>query len=130
VFLHIHDELTVGEVEDRFSSCFPYLAIRFYSQPHGRFEASDNRFRCRPGSRVRDIRKNHLAGAFEIKSWFTVSKVERALRERFGLNAQVFRCDGEGNLVQTTESDNLTLREQSELCYSLNEGNGNLEQDG
>jgi len=42
---------------------------------------------------IRDIRKNYYNGALEIKSWYTTARVEKDLKDIFGLNAQIFRWD-------------------------------------
>lgn len=115
MYLKIEDLMTVDEVEDRFNECFPYLKIAFYSKPHKKFEATDKQFRYHGRTRLEDIRTKHTNRAMEIKSWFTVGMIENQLKEEFGLNAQILRCDSDGNYIQTTLSDNLTLRQQSEL---------------
>lgn len=118
MYLHIDDNMTVEEVQERFSDCFPYLAIAFYSTGHKRFAPSDKRYQYEAKERIGNIRKNHNMGALEIKSWHTVDKVERELRELYGLHAQVFRLGNDGVAVQTTRSDSLTLKQQSEMAVS------------
>ena len=118
MYLKINDQMTVEEVEDRFNECFPYLRIAFYSRPHKKFEPTDKQFRYHGYMKLEDIRTKHTNLAIEIKSWFTVSMVESMLKHEFGLNAQVFRSEGEGNFIQTTLSDSLTLHQQSELSMN------------
>ena len=120
MFLHIHDQLTLGELQERFKDCFPSLKLEFYSESHKRFEASEQQSQLDSGKRVGEVRKLHKNGSMEIKSWYTVSRVEKALKDEYGLNAQVFRCNKNGEWVQTTLSDSLTLQEQSELNYDEN----------
>ena len=117
MLLVVDDSMTVGELEDRFSECFPYLKIHFYSKAHKRFEPTDTRFQYQATMRVGDIRKDFYNKVLEIKSWFTVAKVEHDLKELCGLNAQVFRQLHTGETVQTTLSDNLTLQEQSSFAF-------------
>ena len=116
MYLQIHDLLTVGEIEERFNECFPFLNIAFYSKPHNRFEGSGKEFRHQSYVRIGDIRRKHLNQAYEIKSWFTVSKIERELKEFYGLNAQIFRYDLAGHAIQTTLSDDLTLQQQKQFA--------------
>lgn len=120
MFLHIHDQLTLGELQERFNDCFPYLKLEFYSEAHKRFEASEQHCQLDARKHVGEVRKLHKNGSMEIKSWYTVSKVEQALKDDYGLNAQVFRSNKNGEWVQTTLSDSLTLQEQSELNYDEN----------
>lgn len=120
MFLHIEDHLTVRDVQERFAECFPYLTIAFYTEGHKRFAPSDRQFRINDQERIGNIRKNHHQGVLEIKSWHTVAKVEKELNDLFGLHAQVFRAGANGEAVQTTASDSLTLKEQSELAAGRN----------
>lgn len=119
MFLHIEDSMTVEEVQDRFSECFPSLAIAFYSIPHKRFQSSDDQYRYDKKDLIGNIRKNHRKGAMEIKSWYTVARVENELREEYGLNAQIFRLPIDGRPIQTSSSDHLTLQEQCDLVMDL-----------
>ncbi|NTS41459.1 hypothetical protein HRG84_11145 [Flavisolibacter sp. BT320] len=115
MFLHIVDSMTVEEVQDRFNECFPFLTIEFYSVPHKPFQATDNRYRYDAKELIGEIRTNHAKGAMEIKSWYTVARVEKELWERYGLHAQVCRLNPSGEAVQTASSDNFTLFEQSQM---------------
>ena len=119
MFLQVEDNMTIDELQDRFAQCFPQLRIEFYSKPHKRFAPSDRRYQLNKSDRIGNIRQNHNKGSLEIKSWQTVAKVEKELKDVYGLNAQIFRYD-DGKPVQTTLSDELTLREQSE--FSSNTG--------
>lgn len=119
MFLKIVDTMMVEELQDRFSQCFPFLKIEFYSKPHKRFEPTDNRFVIPGKERISSIRKNHTNGVMEIKSWHSVAKVEKEMKDRFGLNIQIFRTSPDGTWVQTADSDELTLQDQNELANRL-----------
>ena len=120
MFLHLDDSMTIEEVQDRFNECFPYLKIAFYSQPHNKFESSGKEFQYSEKTRIIDIRKKHNNGVMEIKSWYTTAKVEQELKELFDVNVQVFRYDMNGNWIQSTFSDELTLRQQSDIALDAN----------
>lgn len=111
VFLQIDDTMTVGEVQDRFNECFPFLTLRFYSKPHQLHEGSDKRYQYFDDMRLEDIRHRHVNGVLEIKSWDTTASIEKKMKEQFGLNIQVFRYDCIGCWIQTTLSDSLTLKQ-------------------
>ena len=115
MFLHIVDSMTIEEVQDRFNECFPFLTIEFFSVPHKRFQSTDNRYRYGPKEMIGNIRTNHTKGALEIKSWFTVARVEKELWDNYGLHAQIYRLSPDGEAVQTSASDEFTLQEQSQM---------------
>lgn len=117
MFLHIHDQMTLGELQDRFTDCFPFLKLEFYAVAHKRFEPSDLEYQLKSRQYVGEVRKTHQNGALEIKSWYTVARVEKDLKEQYGLHAQVFRSNAKGEWVQTSASDFLTLEEQSAFGY-------------
>lgn len=116
MFLQINDSMTVGEVQERFNECFPFLDIAFYSKPHLPFEGSDKKFMYGTKTRIGNIRKKHINGVLEIKSWDTTADVEQKVKEIFGLNVQIFRYDSIGCWIQTTLSDSLTLKQLSQFA--------------
>src|SRR5215218_2887729 len=102
MFLQIDDSLSLEEVQERFSDCYPFLRLRFYSVAHKRFQPTDEAFTIDGKKKVGHVRQVHNNGALEIKSWFTVALVEKELKEEFGLNAQIFRCNPKGKWIQTS----------------------------
>jgi hypothetical protein len=118
MILQIDDRLTVEEVQDRFNECFSFLKLAFYSKSHKRFELSDKENMYEPKMLIGDIRKTHINGPFEIKTWYTTAQVEKDLKEVYGLNAQIFRWDKlNEQWIQTSISDDLTLMEQTQFAY-------------
>lgn len=117
MFLQIDDSLSLEEVQERFSNCYPFLRLAFYSAVHKRFQPTDETYALDGKEKVGAVRKVHVNGAMEIKSWYTVARVEIELREKFGLNAQIFRSNKNGEWTQTSSSDDLTLQEQSAFEY-------------
>ncbi|HET7899407.1 MAG TPA: hypothetical protein VFL47_17090, partial [Flavisolibacter sp.] len=65
MFLQITDTMTIGEVQDRFNECFPFLEIAFYSKPHDLFEATDKKYKYSNQVRIGSIRKKHINGVLE-----------------------------------------------------------------
>src|SRR5215203_1939385 len=116
MFLQINDTMTVEEVKDSFTECFPFLKIELYSKAHKRHQPTHERYAYPNKEKIGNIRKNHTNGALEIKSWYTVMKVEKELEDLYGLHVQVFRGSPEGVWIQTSESDELTLQEQNDLA--------------
>jgi len=116
MYLQITDFMTIGEVQDRFNECFPFLDIAFYSKPHELYEGSDKKYKYSNKIRISNIRRRHVNGVLEIKSWDTIATVEKKIKEVFDLNAQIFRYDAIGCWIQTTLSDNLTLKQLSQFA--------------
>ena len=91
MIIHVHDNLKLSDIQERFSKCFPSLKIEFYNKRHTLKKSSSENFQINPSKHVGEIRHNHSAIEMELKSWFTVARVEKDFREKFGLNVQVFR---------------------------------------
>lgn len=115
MLLKIYDHERIDEVQDKFNECFPYLKIEFYSRPHRWHEASPEGELIPSGTYIEDIRKTHESGVISIKSWDKTGFVEQEFRRLFGLHVQIFRLH-KGKWMQTTDSDELTLKELSDLA--------------
>ena len=117
MLLYIHDQLLIDQIQERFQECFSGLRIVFYSRIQNRRDPAAI-YRI-PGSRyVGDVRVNHRNGILEIKSWYTVSRVEKALKEEFDLEARVFRGNEMTGWVQVNANADQTLRQ---LCLPTTE---------
>ena len=114
MLLEIDDTKTIGDLEERFSLCFPQLKIEFYNMPHHWQENSETRFKIESTELIGNIRKNHNPGVLEIKSWHKTGEVEQNLKKQFGLNAQIFYRDNNNNWKQSIHSDGMTLAMLSE----------------
>ena len=90
MIVHIHDNLRVLDLQERFSKCFQCLKIEFYKQPHPDKNKPISDYLISPEKSIGEIRKNENEGDMEIKTWYTVGKVERAFKENYGLNVRIF----------------------------------------
>jgi hypothetical protein len=118
MILQIHDNLLISDLQEKFSKVFPCLKIEFYSKPHNIKKESSEAHKISSDKRIGDIRRNSNEGFLEIKSWVTVSQVEKDFRKQFGLNVQVFRKEN-GAWVMTSKTDGYTLSQQNEMsCYA------------
>jgi hypothetical protein len=115
MILKINDSKTIGDIKMKFAECFPYLKIEAYYRKHKWKAGTKAQFLVPAESKIGDIRRSHTQGIIDIKSWHKTGDVENIMRALFGLNIQVFRRYKD-EWIQTTKSDNLTLREQSELA--------------
>jgi len=108
----IKDNQTLKEIQQAFSSLFPYLKVEFYRQKHGDFGGSHIKDQLHPDQLVKDIRTIHTEGDITIDPNMSVLVFEQLFEEKFGLNVQVFRKSG--NIwIQTSVTDYLTLEMQN-----------------
>jgi hypothetical protein len=108
MLLHIDDNKTIADLQDKFEQCYPGLKIEFYSKGHNWKEATPSKYLLDNETRIGNIKKVNSSNIFEIKSWFKAGKVEQDFKELFGLHVQVFRLKND-KWVQTTKSDEKTL---------------------
>jgi hypothetical protein len=120
MLLYISDSKTVGDLQDHFNDCFPYLKLEFYKEAGNHLKDCDKTNIVRAGTFIGDIRKKSYSGILDIKSWFKTSKLKQDLKDIYGLRVQVFRMHGD-EWIPSSYSDDLTLKQQSELArtYSL-----------
>lgn len=124
MLLKIYDHEKIDEIQDKFNECFPYLKLEFYTQPHKLHEASSTEHLIPPGTYIEDIRKTHESGILPIKSWDKTGHVEQEFKRMFGLNVQIFRLHKD-KWIQTSDSDELTLKEQSDLAINSQQPRNN-----
>src|SRR4051812_28113496 len=113
MLLTISNNKTVSDIQDRFNECFPHLKLEFYYKKHKFNHASTEEQRIKEDVQIGEIRKKHNNGRLEIKSWDKTGDIEQRFMEEFGLYVQIFRLEN-GKWVQTINTDELTLEEQSE----------------
>lgn len=118
--MKIFDHQKIDEIQDKFNECFPYLKLEFYSRPHDWYERSGSEHLIAPGTYIEEIRKTHESGILSIKSWDKTGHVEQEFKRMFGLHVQIFRLNKD-KWIQTIDSDELTLKEQSDLAKSSQE---------
>lgn len=114
MILHIDESMTLGDIQDKFSRCFPNLKIEFYQKPHGFKETSSPEQVINPNVALARIRKKHSPGNLTILSSDKVGKVESMFKKLFDLNIQVFRKE-HNSWIQTSFTDKYSLKELSNL---------------
>ena len=114
MILQIHDNLLVSDIQERFSKCFQFLKIEFYSKPYK--DEFSEKYRIAPNKKIGEIRNNCNEGCLEIKSWYTVYTVEKYFAELFGLNIQIFRMEN-NRWNQTYTTKNYTLMQQNNTAF-------------
>lgn len=112
--IQINDSKTVQEIQQEFSTRFPYLKLEFFYAPHMREEPS-NDTPCHPGNTLGEIRKRHIHGIIEISPERETGSVEQEFERRFDLHVQIYRLHAD-QWIQTAGTDILTLKEQNEIA--------------
>lgn len=125
MIIEINDSKTIGDIQDKFSTFFPFLKIEFYERPHHWHEGSESKTAFPRDKKLGEIRKNHPHGALEIHSWYRTGDLEQAFHKKFILNVQVLRLHG-NHWVQTAGTDKLTLKEQNEIGRNATVENNSL----
>jgi hypothetical protein len=107
----VNDNKTLKQLKDEFSAKFPHLSIQFYSIAHEPSQGNIRQNILDENLKVGEVRTKHTEGEMSADGHFKTSTFEQTLKEKFGINAQVFRKAGE-LWLQTTITDHWTLAEQ------------------
>ena len=113
MYLHIHDNRTLKELQDDFSSEFPYLRLEFYTRRQRAGQHASSRSLLNPYLQVITIRSQHRNGAIEINELMTVKQVEQLLTKEYHLPAEILHYTKAGWL-QTHVTDHATLKDLNE----------------
>jgi hypothetical protein len=111
MLIHVHDNLKVGDLKDRFEECFQSLKIEFYLKP---FRSDLHQQPISDSERIGEVRQIHEEGNLVIKSWYSVQQVVEDFKEQFGLNVEIFRADQDG-WIPTYKNGQYNLRQQTEI---------------
>lgn len=118
MIFQISPEKTMGALQTEFMEAFPGLKIAFFSKPHREFKGSAAKFLVQDHDMpLSQLSQKMKAGQIVLLHETVVSALEKLFEEEFGLHVQVFRKSGNAWL-ETSVTDNLTLREQQEKAAS------------
>ena len=112
--IKIEADRTISQIRDEFTGIFPYLKLEFFKGAHEASEPSRKKEMIKTDVSINSISSNRKYGSFQVSPATTVSALEAAMRDEFGLNVQVFRKSG-NVWLETTVTDNLTLQSQNAL---------------
>lgn len=115
MLLYISDHKTVEDLQDRFNKCFPYLKLEFYREADNYPGECSKANMVKPHTLIGDLRRAFPSGVLDIKSWDKTARIKHDLEDFFGLHVQVFRRHKD-QWIQTSYSDELTLKQQTELA--------------
>jgi len=112
--LQITRDCLIKELQDSFTTAYPFLKIEFFKQEHGFQQASAEKQRLPAKLKISEAGKGFLKeGEIELSDLMTVGEFERDMQDRFGLSMQVFRKSG--NIwLETTMTDSWTLKQQND----------------
>jgi len=110
--LEITKSKKAREIKDRFNKNFPFLKIEFFSRQHAPGEATPQNNLIKEDITLGQINQALEEGSISISSHDSVSSLEQAFQEKFGLSVQVFRKQKTA-WIETTRTDLLTLEEQN-----------------
>ncbi|HVX50397.1 MAG TPA: hypothetical protein VHB48_09570, partial [Chitinophagaceae bacterium] len=83
MLLEIDDNKTVGELEDRFNECFPYLKLELYTKAHGWHGRSLPADKIAGDKKIGDISKKHRQAVLAIRSGQKAGQVEKIFKQQF-----------------------------------------------
>jgi hypothetical protein len=116
--IHISDATSTEEIKKQVSANFPFLKIEFFTKSHGVGEGSPASEMIKDDHLIGDIRKSDTEGDLVLDPNMKVKDVEESFKEKFGVNAQVFRKSG-AIWLETTATDEWTLKEQNDTGVEM-----------
>lgn len=111
--LEIVNNKKISELQEEFSSKFPFLKIEFFDVPHGSNEPLPKSRMYPHDRKLGSIRSNSAEGKITLTPNETVAAVERKFWEKFGLSVQIFRKSGR-LWIETSRTDSWTLQRQND----------------
>ncbi len=111
--IRINDSRAISAIQEEFNRAFPYLKIEFFKHGHRSGEGSPLDDMIPADTNIGSWRTKHGEADFHIDGNMTVEQVEKAMEEKFGIAAQIFRLSGKVWL-ETTVTDSWTLAEQND----------------
>ncbi|HET7115403.1 MAG TPA: hypothetical protein VFI29_02875 [Hanamia sp.] len=123
--LQIEAGTKIKELQKKISKTYPYLKVEFYKQPYSEMKVSEKKDRMLPDEIISEQSDSFEAEKFDINRNRTVGAVEKEFYEKFGIAMQVSRRSG--NIwIETSKTDNRTLKAQNQLGKSMNSSQAQL----
>jgi hypothetical protein len=116
--LYIWKDDSIRNIQEKFSDLFPGLQIKIFKHVDGKNSIHGQNFMFCPEVKMIEINPGFRDGMLPVSGSLTVSDLEQAIFEEFGLFAQVFRKNG--NPMEETSRMKNYLSERAE--YPVNEG--------
>ncbi len=116
--LLINDRRKIFAIQEEFNNMFPYLKIEFFSKPSKPGGASAKKLVKHSSKTLGECRTIHTKGTITITPYMTVTDLEQAFNDVYGLDVQILRKSGKVWL-ETTVTDGWTLEEQNRQGEAL-----------
>jgi len=117
MIISIHDKRVIQDIQDEFTSQFPYLKLEFFTRPH-KVSIVSPKSQKRNSTTLGDCRTVNKKGNLEIVGEMTSRELEQQFRELYGLNVQLFRKSG-SSWLETSVTDSWTLQKQNDQGETL-----------
>lgn len=111
--MQIHDGNTIREIQEEFNGFYPFLKIEFFNKPHVKNELNSLSSLISSNKKIGAIRNNQHSGFISVSPERTVSEIEEELKNKFGVNAQIFRKSG-SLWIETSLTDGWSLKLQND----------------
>jgi len=106
----ITEEKRISDIQAEFNRYYPYLKLEFF---WGAGKKDEYHRLSDTSIKMENISHSMHEGAIQLSDNMTVSNLEDAFSDRFGLQVQVFRKSG-SIWLETTKTDNWTLKVQND----------------
>ena len=116
MILEINDAKSVFELQDQFSTHYPFLKIDFYAPASLSKKLLPSAEKMSPHQLIKCARNIHNSGRLEVMSWFTVSRLEKEFINKFGLEIKVSKREN-GRWVLSPTSCFCSLKEQNDRAF-------------
>jgi hypothetical protein len=118
--IQFHSLSPARDIQQQFSSFFPFLKLEFVKKKHAPDQPSPAHLIWPPSTRQDVMGLKNAAESFAFSDQWTVRDFEQYLTSAYGLFAQVFRKNAH-TWVETTRTDEWTLKRQNEYGRELSQ---------
>jgi hypothetical protein len=122
MIIQLQANKTLKEIQSEFSSMFPYLKIEFLQKSAFGGKGIKKEYLNNLHVTLNELTKKQVDEQLTLDENTIVNDLEKAFRDRFDLNVQVFRKSG--NIwLETTATNNWTLGYQNRQGQELDKAN-------
>jgi hypothetical protein len=108
--IDINDKTVLKDIQKTFSDYYPFLLMKFYKNPHNKYEESRKAEELDIEQSVGAILKKQIAIKIEMLPTERVANLEKEFQHKIGIPIQILKLEN-GIWRQTSGLDNLTLKD-------------------
>lgn len=112
--MYIKKEKTINQLKEEFNAQFGNLKIEFFFNKHDAYQGNEEKEKIADNLHLSSLVKDIKEGQLSIYNYMTVTELEGALEQNFGLHIQVYRKSGD-TWLQTTSTDEWSLEKHNEV---------------